>query len=190
MRFTCPNCQETLTLAALIEQDAAREAVKMALDFPAPLGKYLLQYVTLFKPATRALSIERFASILGELLPMIKAAQVERNGRLWAAPQEYWASAFESMLASREKLKLPLKSHGYLLEILVGLADKTEAKAERKAEEGRQYGVVKNTESNSRDETYSQDIEVKPVKKQAVRRKSEMPEAVKTTLRKMTGKVK
>lgn len=192
MKFTCPNCQEYLSLSALIEQDAAREAVRMALDFPAPLGKYLLQYVTLFKPPQRALSVDRFAGILTELLPMVKAAQVERNGRLWAAPQHYWVTAFETILASRDKLKLPLKSHGYFLEILVGLSDKAEAAAEKKAEEGRQYGMPKSADkkSNSNDETYLLNGDGKAKKKPAAKRKSEMPEAVKETLRTMTGKGK
>ena len=141
MRLTCPNCYETLSLAALIEHDAAREAIKLALEFPAPLGKQLLQYASLFKPAQRALSMDRFASILNELLPMIQAAQIERNGRAWPAPQ-----AFETMLQSRDKLALPLKSHGYLLEILVGSANKAEGKAEKQTEQGRKYGEVKAAE--------------------------------------------
>lgn len=142
MRLTCPNCYETLSLAALIEHDAAREAIKLALEFPAPLGKQLLQYASLFKPAQRALSMDRFASILNELLPMIQAAQIERNGRAWPAPQAYWGQAFETMLQSRDKLTLPLKSHGYLLEILAGFANKAEGKAEQKSEQGRKYGEV------------------------------------------------
>lgn len=146
MRLTCPNCYETLSLAALIEHDAAREAIKLALEFPAPLGKQLLQYASLFKPAQRALSMDRFASILNELLPMIKAAQIERNGRAWPAPQAYWSQAFETMMQSRDKLTLPLKSHGYLLEILAGYANKAEGKAEQKSEQGRKYGEVKTSE--------------------------------------------
>jgi len=142
MRLTCPNCYETISLAALIEHDAAREAIKLALEFPAPLGKQLMQYASLFKPAQRALSMDRFSSILNELLPLIKAAQIERNGRAWPAPQVYWQQAFESMWLTRDKLTLPLKSHGYLLEIISGFANKAEGQQERKSEQGRKYGAV------------------------------------------------
>lgn len=142
MRLTCPNCYETLSLAALIEHDAAREAIKLALEFPAPLGKQLIQYASLFKPAQRALSMDRFSSILNELLPMIQAAQIERNGRAWPAPQAYWQQGFESMWLGRDKLTLPLKSHGYLLEIISGFANKAEGKQERQSEQGRKYGEV------------------------------------------------
>lgn len=142
MRLTCPNCYETLSLAALIEHDAARDAIKLALEFPAPLGKQLIQYASLFKPAQRALSMDRFSSLLNELLPMIQAAQIERNGRAWPAPQTYWQQAFESMWLTRDKLTLPLKSHGYLLEIISGFANKAEGQQERKSEQGRKYGEV------------------------------------------------
>jgi hypothetical protein len=160
MKLTCPNCYETLSLAALIEHDAAREAIKLALEFPAPLGKLLLQYASLFKPAQRALSMDRFASILSEILPMIQAAQIERNGRAWPAPQAYWNQAFETMMQSRDKLTLPLKSHGYLLEIISGFANKAEGKQERQTEQGRKYGEVKTFEQTT---SVSKTIE-KPVK--------------------------
>lgn len=178
MRLTCPNCYETLSLAALIEHDAAREAIKLALEFPAPLGKLILQYASLFKPAQRALSMDRFASILNELLPMIKAAQIERNGRLWPAPLAYWQQALEAMLSGRDKLSLPLKSHGYLLEIIVGFANKAEGKAEQKSEQGRKYGEVK---------TPAPIHVAEPSKKIA---KGEARVNLMDALNKMTGKVK
>lgn len=142
MKLNCPNCGEHLTLAALIEHDAAREAIMLALQFPAPLGKSLMQYVSLFKPAQRVLSMDRFASILGEILPMIQAAQIERGGRAYPAPQAYWQQAIEVMISGRDKLTLPLKSHGYLLSIIAGFAEKNDAKAEKATEQGRKYGPV------------------------------------------------
>lgn len=175
MKFTCPNCYETLSLAALIEHDAAREAVRLALEFPSPLGKQLLQYASLFKPAQRALSMDRFASILNDLLPMIQAAQIDRNGRIWPAPQAYWLQAFENMWTARGKLSLPLKSHGYLLEILVGYANKAEAKAETQSEQGRKYGPTR------------QASESKPMVAPAVAKKSTKPVNLKDTLKKLNG---
>lgn len=174
MKLTCPNCYETLSLAALIEHDAAREAVRLALEFPSPLGKHLLQYASLFKPAQRALSMDRFASILNELLPMIQAAQIDRNGRIWPAPQAYWQQALESMWNTREKLTLPLKSHGYLLEIIVSFANKAEAKAETKHEQGRKYGEIKSAQP-------------KPLVAPAAAKKSTKPVNLRDTLREING---
>lgn len=172
MRLTCPNCQETLSLPALIEHDAAREAVRLALEFPAPLGKQLIQYVGYFKPAKNQLSMNRFARIIGELLPMIKAAQIERNGRVLSAPLVYWEQAFETMWASRDGLILPLTTHGYLLKIIAGYADKDEGKKEKQAEQGRKYGVIDHVVD------VNKKIE-KPVKKT----KSVIPEDISRSLR-------
>lgn len=146
MRFNCPACGENLTLAALIEHDAAREAIMLALQFPAPLGKSLMQYVSMFKPSQRALSMDRFTSILGEILPMIQAAQIERNGTAWPAPMAYWQQAIETMVSGRDKLTLPLKTHGYLLSIIAGISEKSDSKTEKVSDQGRMYGAIHKAE--------------------------------------------
>lgn len=108
-----------------------------ALEMPAPVGKLLVQYLGLFRPAQRQLSFDRVANILNELLPMIRDAKIERGGRIWSAPQEYWKSAIEDMLTKRDRLTLPLKNHGYLLTIIESYSSKAEAKAEEKTEASR-----------------------------------------------------
>lgn len=139
MRLTCQACGAVISLDAALGHEGAREAVQIALQLPAPIGKLLIQYVGLFRPAQRQLSFDRVASLLGELLQMIQAAQIERSGRVYAAPQDYWRQALETMLNQRDKLTLPLKSHGYLLEIIAGYADKAEARAEANAEETKRH---------------------------------------------------
>ena len=141
MRLTCQACGAVISLDAALGHEGAREAVQIALQLPAPVGKLLVQYVGLFRPAQRQLSMDRLANLLGELLPMIDAGKVERNGRIFSAPLPYWQQALEEMLAKRESLTLPLKSHGYLMTIIAGFADKAEAKQEAKAEERRRTGA-------------------------------------------------
>jgi hypothetical protein len=149
MQLNCPACGATFSLDAIIGHEGAREAVLVALQLPAPLGKTLIQYIGLFRPAQRALSMDRLAKLLNELLPMISKAQIERNGTIYAAPVDYWRNAMETMLASRDKLTLPLKSHGYLLEVIAAAAEKTAAKAEQQHEQGRKYGEVKAAQHNA-----------------------------------------
>lgn len=115
----------------------------IALQLPAPLGKLLVQYVSLFRPLQRQLSMDRLATLLGELLPMITEAKVERNRTVYPAPHEYWRQGMEDMLAKRDSLTLPLKSHGYLITIIAGFADKAQAKVETAGEQGRKYGEIK-----------------------------------------------
>ncbi|MDP1681048.1 MAG: hypothetical protein Q8L39_04660 [Burkholderiales bacterium] len=132
-----------MSLDVLISNDGAREAVMAALALPAPLGKLLVQYLALFRPAQRQLSFDRAQSLLSELAPMIEAARIERGGRTWVAPLEYWKAAIEEMLAKRDKLTLPLKSHGYLLEIIAGYANKAEGAVETKREQERAYAYTR-----------------------------------------------
>lgn len=135
MKTACPACGAVFSLDALLGNEGAREAVMAAMQFPAPVGWLLIRYLALFRPGERQLSMDRVASLLNELLPMIQAAQIERNGRIWSAPQDYWKLALEDMISKRDKLTLPLKSHGYLLEIIAGYSNKAEAKEEIRGEQ-------------------------------------------------------
>lgn len=138
MQITCPACGALMGLDVVVAHEGAREAVEIAMQLPAPLGRLLIQYVALFRPGkTRRLSLDRLADLLGELLPMIQAAQIRRDGQDWPAPQEVWAQALREMLDRRERLSLPLKSHGYLLEIIAGMGQRSAAKAESRREEQR-----------------------------------------------------
>ncbi|MBN4664215.1 hypothetical protein HUS70_03245 [Pandoraea nosoerga] len=122
MKVKCPACGAVASLDALIGHDGAREAVLAALQMPAPLAKVLIQYVGLFRPATRELSFDRLAKLLGELLPDVNAQRIERGGQVFDAPIEAWIEALGQVLAAREsgRLKVPLKTHGYLYEVLAG----------------------------------------------------------------------
>lgn len=134
MKTACPACGATFSLDTLLGNEGARDAVMAALAMPAPIGKLLVQYLALFRPAQRQLSFDRVANLLNELLPMITAASIERNGRTWSAPQEYWSMALNEMIAKRDNLTLPLKSHGYLLAIIEGYSNKADAQKEAQTE--------------------------------------------------------
>lgn len=134
MKTACPACGATFSLDTLLGNEGARDAVMAALAMPAPIGKLLVQYLSLFRPAQRQLSFDRVANLLNELLPLIATASIERNGRTWSAPQDYWSMALNEMIAKRDNLTLPLKSHGYLLSIIEGYSNKAEAKKEAHTE--------------------------------------------------------
>lgn len=136
MRLTCPCCGSMLSLEVLLNDAAARQAVASALSLPAGLGSRLLRYIGLFRPPQRSLTWDRAAKLLDELQQMITAGQIQRHGRAWAAPHVAWQSALDALF-ERQGLQLPLKSHGYLLEIIAGLANQTEAVAETAAEQRR-----------------------------------------------------
>jgi len=81
--------------------------------------------------ARHAESVKRSAAM--------RAAEIQRGGRTWPAPLIYWQNAFEAVLnaAHQGSLSLPLKSHGYLLEVIARMGSKGEAKAETLREQQR-----------------------------------------------------
>lgn len=135
MNLTCPCCAARFSIEAALTDDAARAAVTAALKLPAPLGDLILRYLALHRPDKRALSWDRAARLLTEMMEPIHAAQLTRNGRVWPAPLDAWRIALEQMLDKRDTLTLPLKSHGYLFEIVAGMASKAEGVSEARREE-------------------------------------------------------
>lgn len=180
MKLVCPCCQAEFPLAAAMNDVAARQAVARAFKF-TPFGDLLLAYIALFKPAQRALSMMRLTKMLDELLEDIQNAEITRNGSSYVAPQGYWQQAIEQMLMSRDKLSLPLKSHGYLYEVIISYSNKAEAKAEKQSEQGRRYGQISTC---TKSQTYHAVDGNNMIKNQ----KAIMPQSVKDTLNKLTRK--
>jgi hypothetical protein len=141
LKLKCPGCGASYSLDVLIANQAARELVLMALKLPAPLGKRLIDYVALHRPEKRDLSFDRVAAILGELAPLIEAAQITWEKRVYAAPLPSWEKALQTLIDKRDsgKLNLPLKGNGLLLSIIASQAERAEAKAETAVEEQRRH---------------------------------------------------
>ena len=176
MKLVCPHCSADFDMLLGIQDLAGRLAVQRAFSL-TPLGDVLIQYVQLFKPAKQALKMTVLVRILDELVPHIKAAQIKRGGEVIAAPHDYWRSAIENMLASRDKLTLPLKSHGYLFQIIAGYGNKAAAATEKQQEQGRKYGAIQTAEKSK-----------SVIARESVQKRGAMPANVQATLNKLTGK--
>lgn len=122
MNIKCPNCGAVHSLDSLINDAEASAVLRTVLEMDAELGKAAIRYIGLFRPAKSQLSWARTAKLLNELMLMIKAETVERDGVSYPAPAAAWIHGFTETLAARDagRLKTPLKSHGYLYEILAG----------------------------------------------------------------------
>lgn len=122
MNVKCPNCGAVHSLDSLINDAEASAVLRTVLEMDAELGKAAIRYIGLFRPAKSQLSWARTAKLLSELLPMIKAQEAARDGVCFPAPTEAWIHGFNETVNARDqgRLKTPLKSHGYLYEILAG----------------------------------------------------------------------
>jgi len=139
---TCPNCRATASLDVFLSEDSVRDALNAVIAaHPAgeTLIKPMLRYIGLFAPAKSRMAYSRLAALIGEITPAMRIAEITRNGRTWPAPLAYWQSAFETVLnaAHQGGLSLPLKSHGYLLEVIARMSSKGEAHAETLREQQR-----------------------------------------------------
>lgn len=126
MIIQCPSCGAQNSLETVIEHDEAAQALSLALSF-TPCGKEIVKYVSLFRPAKSKLSWSRVNKILSEILPLIQAGRIERNGVSVDAPLHVWQAAFEKTLLARDSgsLKMPIKTHGYLFEVICTESQKT-----------------------------------------------------------------
>ncbi len=120
MNIKCPNCGAVHSLDSLINDADASAVLRAVLEMDVEMGKAAIRYVGLFRPAKSQLSWARTAKILNELMPMMKAQEAVRDGVSSPAPAEAWLHGFNETVNARDqgRLKLPLKSHGYLLEIV------------------------------------------------------------------------
>lgn len=133
MQIKCLCCGSVASLDLLIAaEDGASEVIQMAGEMPPELWRAIVPYIALFRPNTTKLTWSRMGKLMGELHPLIKAAQFERNRTIVPAPLNYWLTAMEQVVAQRDRLTLPLKTHGYLLEIIVGIDAKAAKQADKK----------------------------------------------------------
>lgn len=156
MKIACPSCHAELTLDVLMQHEAARRAVARLAQVSLPFGALTIQYMALFKPASRALSIDRMVRLIEELLPDIERQQITRAGRDWDAGIEAWRAALQVVLGMRDAgtLRLPLTGHGLLYQVLANQAEKFEADIERRREaQRRQRSVAGPRDEGPRDLT-------------------------------------
>ncbi len=149
MKLSCPACGSAFDLDAAVNDADGRRLVELMAGIPPAVGKPLIQYLGLFRPVKTGLRWSRLLKLTQELEPMIRDARVTRNRVTYAVPHEAWAGAL-AYLADRPKgLRLPLKSHGYLLEILASQAEKAAARAETESENRKRFSPEGNRTGNA-----------------------------------------
>lgn len=184
--FDCPVCRTPLTWDVIFAHVGVRDAMKALVNAHpdgALLLRPLLAYVTLWAPAKTAMRYERIAAVVNELVAMTRAAQIERNGRTWPAPLDYWRQAFDEVVgrAHAGTLRVPLTSHGYLLEVIAGYSNRAEAQAET-ARESQRAGHTGAGTTLER----AQGTQEGPIAVNAALARSEMPAHVREQLQELT----
>lgn len=134
----CPYCNSSVDVIMAIEVLTGNEWTELLQGIPLSMVGVLLRYLELFKPLKQDLRWSRRLNLTKELIPLIKAAQVKRNGIVYAAPLPVWESAMLKMAARPPTLTLPLTGHGYLLKMLANQGEQNAAALEKATEQQRQ----------------------------------------------------
>jgi hypothetical protein len=90
MKTRCPCCGTTLSLDTLVAHEAARAALTYVFRIGGDLGGAVCRYLSLFRPQSRDLSMDRLARLLEQLIIDIDAGSVKRRGQQVIAPPEAW----------------------------------------------------------------------------------------------------
>jgi len=138
MLATCPHCAFQAEIEAFFTDDDGKRLAAILADVPPECGRAVLAYLRLFKPPKTGLRAARAVKLAREVATLVTAGTVckdERSGIRRPATPAMWAAGIEQMLAQRDRMSLPLESHGYLRAVVYGIADSADAVAERAAEE-------------------------------------------------------
>lgn len=143
MFATCPHCAFQAEIEAFFADDDGKRLAAAVADLPAECGRAVLAYLRLFKPPKSGLRMARAVKLAGEVAALITAGSVckdERSGVRRPASPGMWAQGIEVMLTQRDKLSLPLETHGYLRAVVYGLADAVDAALERQKHDDARVG--------------------------------------------------
>lgn len=144
MILTCPSCGATASACAWENDIAAREAMQTIIALPAPVGKVMLGYLSLFRPTERALTWKKVKKVVGELSALVATGYLQVQGKPARPCQpRLWAMGMEQMVERSATLQRPLKNHNYLRQIVWQLADQADAKQEQKVRQGEVTGESK-----------------------------------------------
>lgn len=149
MHATCPHCAFQAEIEAFFADDEGKRLAAIMAELPPECGRAVLAYLRLFKPAKTGLRTARAVKLSRELADLINAGDVckdERSGIRRPASPAMWAQGIEQMLAQRDRLTLPLDSHGYLRAVVYGIADSADAVVERQKHADARAGTHMRTE--------------------------------------------
>lgn len=143
MHATCPHCAFQGEVEVFFADAEGKRLAAVMAELPPECGRAALAYLRLFKPPKTGLRMARAVKLAREVAELVTAGSVckdERGGVRRPASPATWAAGIEQMLAQRDRLSLPLETHGYLRAVVFGLADQADAQLERQREANARAG--------------------------------------------------
>lgn len=133
MKLVCPACGAAASAEIFVNDATARQALKLAAEMPADVGKRALGYVGMFRnpdKESRGLRWDKALRLLHEINLLIQQSEIQLRGKASRkCTPGIWAQAMERMI-ERPPSRLPLTSHGYLTAIAWEIANEADKAAD------------------------------------------------------------
>jgi len=115
-------------IQAAVNDATARQFLSLVSNL-GMLARPVVAYLALYRPKKGGLRWSRALHLARDLAGLIESGKITRCGTTYKVSRGDWEEAID-IVVHRGGLRLPLKSNGYLLEVLAGLAEKRDARAE------------------------------------------------------------
>lgn len=125
MQLQCPCCDAVFNLEEGFTSAEGKQLAALFAELEPNLGKAILYYLRLFKPAKKGLKTTKAIKLVEELIALVKIGTVTRDARTnetKPASIKMWVAGIEQVLEQRDKLSLPLTNHNYLRAIVWNIA--------------------------------------------------------------------
>ena len=131
MKLRCFSCGAIGSADAFTNDANARELLAVATKLPHPLPPIMLHYLTMFRPEKTMLSWGKALRLTKDLAALVAAGTIQVEKKVARpCPPRLWALGIEQVTERRDRLRLPLKNHNYLKQIVYDLADREDARNE------------------------------------------------------------
>lgn len=124
-QITCPNpsCGTEFPLEAGFKDEDGKKYGRLMGTLQPTTARALDAYLGLFKPRKTKLSIRRTFVLSNELVTLWNTGQLTRDSTTHTTEISDFVQSMEQMCISKPP-SLPLKNHGYLLEVVITTAAK------------------------------------------------------------------
>lgn len=148
MNIICIHCRGETPLSAGFADEDGKALAELYGQLSPDCARALDQYLRLFKPRKTRLSNARELKLAREITPFILHGSFKRAGESYQASEADWTAAMEKLAAS-PPIKLPLASHGYLVEVVISTL------AERKNKERAERDALARTQRENESDRFS-----------------------------------
>ncbi len=124
-QITCPNpsCGTEFPLEAGFKDEDGKKYGRLMGTLQPTAARALDVYLSLFKPRKTKLSIRRTLVLSGEIVALWNTGKLTRDCTTHTTELSDWVQSMEQMTVTKPP-SLPLKNHGYLLEVVITTASK------------------------------------------------------------------